>query len=255
MLDELQWIVVPGGPGLSNSYLRYALEKIPIACKLHFYDVYGSPESDNKNPSLNEMTDQIDLVANKNNLSEYGLITHSFGNYLVMRAFQKSKGSIKAIIMLNPIPYEFHAWKEALSGIIKRVPETIFKEMISLSSSDKPDAGVKLFRLIFRYYVANRDSDLPVEVPFDSNVCNTIAGKVPKYNDKELVSSASIPIVRIVGGSDLFFDDHKILLERTIILPKVGHYPFFGDPDSFYKAIRNAGELLCQQMAKMTKKC
>lgn len=250
MLGELQWIVVPGGPGLSSSYLKYALEKIHFGCKLYFYDMYGSPESENNNPTLDEMVDQISHVASENKLGEYGLITHSFGNYLAIRAQQKDK-NIKAIIMLNPIPFNYQAWKSALTRIVEKVPESALKVIISLSESNDSHAGAQLFRLIFPYYIGVKNIDLPIDVPFDIKACNFIADKVSEYNDEGIISSSEVPMVRIVGELDSFFNDKEFIPDQLIIIPGVGHYPFFEDPENFNNAMKHAGELLCQQKMKM----
>jgi len=247
MLDSLQWIVVPGGPGLSNIYLKYALDKMPISYKLNFYHMYGAPESNNKSPSIDNMIDQISQVADERDLSEYGLIPHSFGNYIALRGLQKNNGSIRAIIMLNPMPFEFHAWKSVLTRIEEKIPKPVLEELTSLSTSDDLSTGMKLFRLLFPYYIDNKQANLPVDVPFDAVVCHAIENKIQEYDDRNLVASSAIPIVRIVGEKDLFFDDREILLKKTIILPNVGHYPFFEDQNNFYKAMKDAGEMLCRQ--------
>lgn len=44
MLDELDWLVIPGGPGLSSKYLELGLSKPFAGRKLHFYNPPGSPE-------------------------------------------------------------------------------------------------------------------------------------------------------------------------------------------------------------------
>jgi len=248
MLDKLNWIVVPGGPGLSNNYLKYGLEKAFSGCKLHFYHAFGAPESKNKNPSIDEMIGQIQSVADNAALDEYGLITHSFGNYLAMKALDNS--NIKAIIMLNPAPFEFHAWKSALNNIVQSVSEPILKEIAALSK--KTESGIELFRMLFPYYIGRKNTVLPIDVLFDVKACNSISEKVTEYDDRAIVGLISIPLVRIVGEKDPFFSEQEILQNQTIVMSNVGHYPFFEDLDSFCKAIKKAEELLCQQM---TKKC
>jgi len=246
MLSELKWIVIPGGPGLSNIYLKFPLKRMRLNYKLIFYHMHGAPESKNKNPSIDEMVDQIHQVANANSLGKYGLITHSFGNYLALQALQLKRHCIEAIIMLNPMPFEFHAWKSALAYIEAKIPKTILNEVMSLSASNDLYDGIKLFKLIFSYYTASRNTHLPIDVPFDASACNAIESKIPEYNDKIFITSTSIPIVQIVGEKDPFFNDYDIFAEKTIVLSNVGHYPFFEDPDNFCNAMKKAGKMLCQ---------
>jgi len=128
MLTEIDWIVVPGGPGMSSKYLEIALSKPFNRCKLHYYTIHGAPESIEKNPDIETMVEQIFHVAKKANLKNYGLITHSFGNYLALRAIEKNT-NIKAIIMLNPIPFTFKGWKSGLANIVNKVPEKILNQI------------------------------------------------------------------------------------------------------------------------------
>ena len=73
-MNDLKWIVVPGGPGLSNIYLKYPLERMTLDYDLIFYDMYGSPESQYKNLNIDAMVNQINQVAKEEGLSKYGLI-------------------------------------------------------------------------------------------------------------------------------------------------------------------------------------
>lgn len=243
MLEKINWIVIGGGPGLSNNYLQYALEKIIAKDKMHFFAVAGSPESAEKDPSIQRMVNQISEVAKENGLQEYGLITHSFGNYLAMRALEKDQTPIQAVLMLNPIPFEFQAWQSALAELVRKVPEHVLDKIAALSLH--PDQGAELFRIIYPYYIGMENDALPIEVPFDTNACNNISAKVKEYDDRNLITTTSIPLVRIMGDHDPFFYDHQILENRTIIMPKIGHYPFFENYERFFQAMQKAGELLC----------
>ncbi len=242
MLNTLQWLVVPGGPGLSNSYLKYAFEKMSIMVKTDFYDMYGSPESDNKNPSIAQMLDQVAQIINKNPTRECGLIAHSFGSYIALKAVQQRNLNIKAIILLNPIPFELNKWKEALASISLKVPTQVINEIISLCKKKGEGADTvssALFAKLFPYYIGKKSCSLPLEVDLDFKACNAIAQKVPDYDFKDFLASSKVPIVRIVGEYDPFFihGNDELMEDKTIIIPEVGHYPFFEDPQGFCNAI------------------
>lgn len=249
MLDIVNWVVVSGGPGLSNNYLKYALKNIPLRGNLYFYNLYGSPESDNKDPSIHEMVDQIKQVAVENKLEKYGIIAHSFGSYLALRALEENASNIQALIMLNPVPFEYSAWKASLSSIVEKVPQSILDQLDELSGN--PDEGGRIFKLIYPYYIGHKASNLPVEVELDVGACNAISEKVSQYSDIDLVSSLTIPVVRIVGELDPFFSDNGVLPDTTIVISEVGHYPFFEATDIFNSVIKKTGELICQRIKKI----
>ena len=52
MVKEIDWIVVPGSPGMSSKYLKVALSKPFNQCKLHYYSIHGAPESIEKKPDI-----------------------------------------------------------------------------------------------------------------------------------------------------------------------------------------------------------
>jgi pimeloyl-ACP methyl ester carboxylesterase len=242
MLNNINWIAICGGPGLSNNYLQYGLRDIIPEDKLHFYNLAGSPESQDKDPTIVTMVQQIEQVAQEPGLQEYGLITHSFGNYLALRSLERNNRSIKVIIMINPMPFEFQMWKNALTEIGNKVPEDVLKKITELSQS--PNQGAELFRMIYPYYIGVENSILPLDVPFDADACNRISAKIEKYDDRNLVKMASIPLIRIMGDKDPFFFDPFILEDSTLIMEKVGHYPFFENRAYFLQTMQKVGSLL-----------
>lgn len=243
MLKKLDWIVVPGGPGLSNTYLEKALAKPFSSASLHYYHAIGSPEYVGESPKeINAMVNQIIQVAEGRALSDYGLITHSFGNYLAMRALEKGSNGIKAIIMISPMPFQFFLWKEALNEISQGVPKSVLKEIKKLTR-EKGD-GSELFRVLFPYYSSIKNATIP-KVPFDIESCNIIESQVTEYDDRALISSCEIPVVRLVGNEDPFYKEKNFLSDKTILVSGVGHYPFFEDKAEFLKSINKVDKLLC----------
>ena len=113
---------------------------------LHFYDAYGSPESEKKDVSIEEMVEQIEeKISGLKSPDGYGLITHSFGNYLALRLLEKQEKQFKALIMLNPIPFVSTDWKVALENVVKKIPSDIFEEIRNLS--EQPNQGENAFSI------------------------------------------------------------------------------------------------------------
>jgi pimeloyl-ACP methyl ester carboxylesterase len=109
------WLVIHGGHGLSKKYLEQGLKGVFPNYKLHYYDQFGSPESVIDHiPSIEEMVQQVFTVAAEKKLENFGLITHSFGNYIAVRALQTKNHNISGVIMISPMPFIFQHWQEAL---------------------------------------------------------------------------------------------------------------------------------------------
>ena len=232
---KLDWIVVPGGPALSASYLKYGLTPFLSDLKLHFYNPLGTPESPVAGiPSIGDLVRQIFEVAEKNNLKNYGLITHSFGNYLAMQALTEKKASVSALLMISPMPFTSKNWHRAIKRLLEKIPKQILDKMEELAQ--KPGNDLEIFDLCLPYYMA-----APIKIPqfpFDFKMCHSIASQVGEYDFTSLILSNRLPPwVCIMGEADPFFIEKELFTTNTIIIPNVGHYPFFENPEKFSRAI------------------
>lgn len=250
MPRNLKWIVVSGGPGMSNNYLRETLPKAFPDYNLHFYDAYGSPESDRRNVTIADMVGQIEELSSADGDNEFGLITHSFGNYLALKLLEKNERRLKAIIMLNPIPFTYDGWKGALDEVVNKIPANVMAEISNLSRESTQ--GKELFKLIYPYYIGRCSNVLPIDVPFDIVSCNFIADQLTSFNDLDLILNTTTPICRIVGEEDPFYKDIDCMADRTIVLNEVGHYPFFEDYNQFSNAVLKIEEMLCRTTVQTT---
>lgn len=241
IFTDLDWIVVPGGPALSATYLKYGLAKSLHDFKLHFYDPLGAPESPVADvPSIDDLVQQIFETAEKNNLKDYGLITHSFGNYLALKALTEKKARIRALLMISPMPFTSKNWHRAIKHLLEKIPKPILDKMEILSQ--KPGNDLEIFELCLPYYMAK-----PVKIPqfpFDFKMCHSIAGQVGEYDYTSLILSNRLPPwVCIMGAADPFFIEKELFTTNTIIIPNVGHYPFFENPAEFAKVIERIRQM------------
>jgi pimeloyl-ACP methyl ester carboxylesterase len=66
-----------------------------------------------------------------------------------------------------------------------------------------------------------------------------ISAQVPEYNYNSLILSDRFPQwACIEGEQDPFFIEKNLLKSQTIIIPRVGHYPFFENPAEFSRTIK-----------------
>ncbi|MGD9152203.1 MAG: alpha/beta hydrolase [Gammaproteobacteria bacterium] len=249
MFRKLDWIVVPGGPGLSAKYLKWGLSEPFKEYKLHFYNPLGAPDADeDRIPKVNELVEQIFEVAKQKELKSFGLITHSFGNYLAMRALQKKQNKISSIIMISPMPFVYSKWKNGLAQIAKSIPKNVLEKIQQLAK--KQNNGAEIFKVFFPYY-ASKTAALP-DIPFSLKTCDAISAQVDEYDDTELLKSCKLPWVCIIGDKDPLFVEKKLLQNDTIVVFGTGHYPFFEDPKKFNDAVKKVEEKLCQKQITVT---
>lgn len=234
-LEDLDWIVIPGGPGLSSEYLKLGLSSLQPFYKLHFFDLLGAPDSVKQNDvSINDLLDQILDVVSKKHLKKYGIIAHSFGSYLAMRLLDKAPENICALILLSPMPLLFDDWQKAITKVGSSLPEELLNKLNAPDENDKE--GIELFNELMPYYVKKHVPKL--KVPFCINSCSEISGQVNDYDDRNLLQTTSVPWRCIAGKGDLFFIDDTIFRKHATILQGVGHYPFLEDENSFLMAFK-----------------
>jgi pimeloyl-ACP methyl ester carboxylesterase len=237
---KLDWIVVPGGPGLSSDYLRQGLSKLQPHYKLHFYEPYGSPNSSRlAQVTIADLINQILEVADQNKLEKFGLITHSFGSYLAMRLLQGACQKVTALIMLSPMPLVFKKWQNVLEGIGSQIPAALLSKMERPEPDKKDPQGIDLFNELMPYYTKRPVQ--PLSVPFNISACNQIADQVCGYDNRELMASLQRPWKCLVEEQDPFFTRDDILMQHSIVIPEVGHYSFLEDETSFVRAFKQLG--------------
>ncbi|MBP9742849.1 MAG: hypothetical protein KBD37_05775 [Burkholderiales bacterium] len=231
--EDINWIVVPGGPGLSKEYLKYGLSDAFFNFKLNYYNQLGSPESKcDKIPTIEAIVKELTNFATERFI-KFGIICHSFGSYLSIRAIENGLDkNLVAMIMLSPMPLEYSQWIESLKAIKSKIPT---EKLLEIQSSEK--AGMldsEIFLLYYPYYTAHQTT-CPIKILFDSKMCNNISAQVKNFCDYQLLDSVNIPVIAIVGEDDEFYKRSTFNFEK-IVLPSVGHYPFF-ENKSLFKSI------------------
>ena len=233
-MNEIKWIAVPGGPGLSKDYLEIGLQQTIPDWPLTFYEPLGSAKLKSKPfPSIQDMVTQINSVATDNKLKQYGLVAHSFGSYLAIKACLAFPEQVKAMIFIGPMPLTFTAWRNAQQAMQERLPETILQQL----SQQKINSN-QLFKALLPYYM-HKNIELEFDIDFDLAACQEISAQVEDYDHQNFLKNTSIPWVSIIGDKDPFFDSN-LINNRQIVLTDVGHYPFFEDIEGFQKAMHQA---------------
>ena len=248
MLNDLDWIIVPGGPCMSATYLKHGFAGTFAGYKLHYYDPLGAPELKiNHVPTIDELVDQIFAVAAAKKFKRFGLITHSFGSYLAMKVLERVGHGIVALIMVSPLPFTADHTKKAFQYLISIIPKPLFKRIYELA--EDVNNGPEIFNLFFPYYAAKPTKSLP-RIPFDSKLCDQILDQIGNYDNTALLLSCNIPWTSIIGGLDPFYIEKDLLSEHTILISGVGHYPFFEDPAAFAEATKNIEKRLSYKNTK-----
>ena len=155
--------------------------------------------------------------------------------------------NIKAIILVNPMPFTFQQWQAALQKIESRITLNELQKIKQIESSDND--GSKIFAAYFPYYIAQQETVVPKSIKFNSILCDKIASQVTDYDYRRIIGASSIPIVCIVGEKDPFYESMNNDCHAKIIsMPNVGHYSFIEDTQSFKGAVKQVEDILCRMI-------
>ncbi len=240
-MDKLDWIVVPGGPGLPEDYIKLGLDNIlSNNDRIHYYTPYGSTKCSNHDVSLNELVEQVYQVACEKKLKYFGLIGHSFGTYLALRVIENYSKFVKGLLMISPMPLLYSQWRQSIQNVINKVTPS---DNSLITKYTIENNGSEVLKLLFPYYIANSNTMLP-SVNFNMEECNKLEAQVPEYNDTEKLRDLTIPFYCICGNQDPFYYADTVPMANTKVLPNTGHYPFYEDIELFKTSLIEAEKAL-----------
>lgn len=247
MKNNRDWLVIAGGPGISSSYL-YSLDDVFEEDNLIFYDQIGTYDCPLIFQSIDQMVDQIRTVMMEHKRNSIGIITHSFGNYLLMEYIKKyGSEDIEAVIMISPCPLLYREWKDSLDQLNISIPNEIIDDYVKMKETSID--GKDLFRLIYPYYT-NFNSALDIEVKFNADLCDRISSSVVEFDHSEVIKSLTCPLFLINGEYDLFNKSSNFPDCRVFSIPNIGHYPHLEDSDNFKIIVREIIGDLCQTIVR-----
>ena len=249
MFSIKDWIVIPGGPGLSKEYLKKPFDMITsgLGINLHYYDQYGAPESvTHDDVTISDLVEQIRIVANEKGLKKFGLIAHSFGTYISLRFAEKYSEMLEAMIFINPMPLIYSFWRKSLGDIAAKVLPSAQKEIEIEVSRVEDNDGSRLFSLLFPFYCAKSEVESP-KVSFKLKMCNYLANQVASYDDTRIFETLGIPVAVILGDCDPFYVPGMFPQHSVILLKEVGHYPFYEDIKQFKESLTEVEQKLCRK--------
>ena len=235
MNDKRNWLVIAGGPGISSNYL-YGLKNCFDGDNLIFFDQIGTYDCPSIFESLEQMIDQIHTVVMESGLSSFGVITHSFGNFLLMEYIKKyGSDNINSVIMIGPCPLLYQEWKDSLEQLFDSMPKKLIDDYVEMKKTT--DDGADLFRLIYPYYT-NGNNSLDIDVKFNADLCDKISSTVMRFDHSEIMQSLTCPLFIIAGQYDLFIKSSSFQGCKVFNIPNTGHYPHLEDSENFKIVVR-----------------
>lgn len=252
-------IVLHGGPGLDQGYLRPQLLQLASHHRLIFYDQRGSGNSletkiDEKHINIHQFVKDLEDLRKVLGLDKFILMGHSWGGLLAMQYAIDYQDHLIGLILLNSAPADFKGQKAFLDEFglrTKNIHHDIrpffsyedFKELNAAQISD-------LYRKLFSVYFYNPEDVKCLSLNF--NVASAQSGfKVmgemaktswiqPHINLIPNLKALKIPTFILHGGEDIVpvwtAKEIKDAIPQSeiVILEHCGHFPYIEQPSQFF---------------------
>lgn len=249
------FLAMPGGLGLDHAYLRYVLDPLGDIFHLIYYDYRGHGRS-GRSPvntiTYEQLAEDADVLRKELGLETIGLIGHSVGGFIALHYAIKYPQNLNYLILIDTAP-AFDYTEEMMANIQRKKPTPEMLDTLNAPVAPTPDEfknQMKVLNPLYFYNFTPEMEEMSKKI-MDEMIFTPEAGAVndilmQKYNVSSQLSNIEVQTLILVGKDDFICPTsqakrmHAAIPNSDLhIFEKSGHYPYFEEPDEFYKIIRN----------------
>lgn len=181
--------VLPGGPGLSASYLRFAFSELHRDFRVHYFDCPGTDTDEiDTGISVDECIQAAKITFNRLCKSEdIILVTHSWGSFVASHLLLDDTigRRIKKVVMFNPVPLDSEAYQRVGKKLGARVRPEVAAQIPKLLEKGNLEAGQKIIELgLPAYSGTDQVPDVPLNViQYQPRVFLSISGSIRAFSN------------------------------------------------------------------------
>lgn len=243
-------VVLHGGPGFDQGYLRPGLDPLSEAAQLVFIDLRGQGNSDTvalATCTLEQMADDVAAVCSRLGLDEPIVFGHSAGGFVALHLALRHPGLAAGLILCDTAPTLSQLPDDSPPpGLEQRAPESAVEVARAMFSGDFSAERIHAFRdLVMPYYAAPGHQDVPGRIMPLSRIAADVAAHffaelAPRYDIRDQLQAVDIPVLVLVGEFDWVCPPvySRVLAGRIPsacleVIDAAGHFPFSEEPVRF----------------------
>jgi proline iminopeptidase len=248
-------VVLHGGPGFDQGYLRPGLRPLAEDAQLVFVDLRGQGRSAPaaiESCTLERMADDVAALCRQLGIERPTVFGHSAGGFVALQLALRQPDLPAGLILcdsaptLAPLPDD-----DPPPSLAERAGPEAVTAAERLFAGDFSAATLQAFqRLVVPHYAAPAHTDVPAQLMSLSRLSAEIAGHffselAARYDLRERLSEIAMPTLVIVGRYDWVCPPaasramaDAIPGARLLELPDAGHFGFSETPEPFLRAIR-----------------
>ena len=251
-------IVVHGGPGLDHDYLQPGLDALATRHTLVYYDQRGTGRSgaelDSATINIDTFVEDIEALRQTLGYERVSVMGHSFGALIALEYAFRHPGSLRALILMNPVE-PGSRYREA-TGERQRARQTVEdrEELTALTQSEAfaardPATLSQVYRVAFRQVLKERDRISELELDLQGatarngqDVAALLGGSLGPVEWWDRIPEIEAPTLVLHGRYDAPpIDMSRELAEAfpvgTFAVLDAGHFPYMEDREGLLSAV------------------
>ena len=246
--NNINWIFLPGGPGLGSKYLREFALSLKLPGQTWLLDMPGDGSNQLTKKPVDYSQWPHDLAEAVNSLDHVVLVAHSFGGMLALSS-PELQSHLSGLILIDTAPN--NEWMHSSAGScsncdIPKTTPTMTNYEKNPSDSGLKQIALSMGPLFFSPDQVKEGTRLLEDLPYNHLPYDWINKNFnPTYQAKWIPQS--IPTLIISGAVDLltpislFQQDKRFNRPniKTILIPHTGHFSWINHQSEFQTIFNN----------------
>lgn len=247
-------VVLHGGPGFDQGYLRPGLGGLRDLAQLIFVDLRGQGRSGPvpaESCTLEQMADDVVALCGRLGLQRPVLLGHSAGGFVALHAALRAPGAFGALVLCSTAATLAPEPDPGAPTLAERAGSEAEAVAARVFAGDvTPETGEAFGRLVAPHYAAPGRQELPGGLLALSRMSPEVmhaffgGGGAAGYDLRHRLAEIEAPTLVIAGGYDWVCPPAAARTmadgiggAELVIVPDAGHFPFSEEPEMFHRAI------------------
>jgi proline iminopeptidase len=247
-------VVLHGGPGFDQGYLRPDLAALADHAQLVFPDLRGQGRSGAaplETCTLERMADDVAELCDVLGLDAPIVLGHSAGGFVALHLALRHPASVGALVLCNTTPTLAPLLDpDPPAGLAERAGPEAAQVAHRLFAGDFSTESTAAFdREVLPYYAGPTHTDIPARLmalsPLSTDVAAYFFGNLaPTYDLRPRLRDISAPTLVVTGRHDWVCPPvagHQLATDiphaRLAEIPNAGHFPHAEEPTAFLAAV------------------